>query len=94
MCSILGRPARRAQGLVPIHFINREEDVGPSSLKLAGMKNIRRLLAPFLTAARRDDRGFSLVEYSILTAGIAVVVIAGVAVLAASVTALFDPLPF
>jgi Flp pilus assembly pilin Flp len=46
------------------------------------------------TSTRHDERGFSLVEYSLLTAGIVVVVVTGVAVLAAAVLGLVDPLPF
>jgi Flp pilus assembly pilin Flp len=55
---------------------------------------IRRFLNTLLAATRRDDRGFSLVEYSLVTAGVVLVVIAGVAVMATWVLGLFDPFPF
>ena len=75
-------------------FINPDDDFTSASADRRAMRILSRLRTRS-TSTGHDERGFSLVEYSIVTAGIAVVVIAGVAVLGGAILALFDfPIPF
>jgi pilus assembly protein Flp/PilA len=87
-------------------FINREEEARRSSLhtrmrllrigrgcghqEIHLSMNIIQFLQAFVATRREDDKGAAMVEYGILVAGIAVLVMAAVFALGGRIDTLFD----